>query len=78
MTKQVVANIGKAIHWKRKESGKNQAEFAKFIGISEALLSLLERGGRRDIRIGTAVKIANGMNLDLCTLLNWKNPHNVP
>lgn len=68
MQENIQVKIGLRIKALREKTGLNQDEFADVCGLHRAYVGKIENG-RFDLRITTLHKVAQGLKMDLATLL---------
>jgi len=68
-----IAQISTMIQRQRKDCGYTQKEFAKLLGVSQAMVSRWENG-EENFTIATLVKISAALKIKLYNLINKSTP----
>ena len=63
--------VGAVIRQRRKELGYTQVQIAQFAGVSQRLISEIERG-KPTVAFETVLKIANGLGIDFVLTIRGK------
>lgn len=66
-----MAQVGAVIRQRRKELGYTQVQIAQFAGVSQRLISEIERG-KPTVAFETVLKIANGLGIDFVLAIRGK------
>ena len=64
----MLPNFGKIIRKRRKELGLTIEQLAEKADVSDGLISLIERGKLKDIKISNLIKITDALNIKLSNL----------
>lgn len=63
--------VGRVIRLRRKELGYTQTEIAEFAGVSQRLISEIERG-KPTVAFETVMRVANGLGIDFVLSVRGK------
>lgn len=63
--------VGRVIRLRRKELGYTQTEIAEFAGVSQRLISEIERG-KPTVAFETVMRVANGLGIDFVLSIRGK------
>ncbi len=63
--------VGAVIRQRRKELGYTQVQIVQFAGVSQRLISEIERG-KPTVAFETVLKIANGLGIDFVLTIRGK------